>query len=120
MPRPPRLCSCGRVVAYGVRCECQREATRARNARHDLNRPSARERGYGSAWRTARAAFLQAHPLCSHPGCRARATVVHHSVPHRGDMTIFWDRTLWQPLCQPHHDRDAQRLERAERPGRTR
>ena len=114
MPRPPRLCGsgCGRIVAHGALCPCQREATRARNARHDANRPTSRQRGYDRAWEKARAAFLAMFPWCSHPGCRARATVVHHSVPHRGDMKTFWDRSLWRPLCQPHHDRDAQREER--------
>ena len=114
MPRPPRLCGsgCGRIVAHGALCPCQREATRARNARHDASRPPARARGYDSAWRKARAAFLQRFPWCAHPGCSERATVVDHVVPHKGDRALFWDRTNWQPLCGHHHNDHKQRLER--------
>ena len=55
---PPRLCGCGRTVRAGVKCECQRFGDRERKARHDQNRPSARERGYDGKWQKERAAFL--------------------------------------------------------------
>ena len=93
-------------------CECQREATRARNARHDGNRPSARERGYDSAWRKARDAFLKRFPWCAWKGCTAPATCVDHVVPHRADRALFWDRANWQTLCTFHHASAKQRLER--------
>ena len=111
MPRPPHACACGRIVRHGTLCECQREATRARNARHDARRPSARQRGYTAAWEAARLEFLAYHPACA--CCRAPATVVDHVKPHRGDMRLFWDRENWQPLCAPCHNRIKQRLERA-------
>ncbi|WP_084794204.1 HNH endonuclease signature motif containing protein [Pseudoponticoccus marisrubri] len=114
MPRPPRLCSCGRTVAHGTLCTCQRDTKRARDKRHDAHRPSAARRGYSSAWRKARAAFLTLYPICAHPGCTAPATVVDHIIPHRGDHALFWDRSNWQPLCQRHHDADKQRQERSE------
>lgn len=46
----PRVCSCGRLVKRGETCACQRQRDHARKARHDLNRPSARERGYTTKW----------------------------------------------------------------------
>ena len=49
---------------------------------------------------------------CMNKGMRLpMATVVDHSVPHRGDMVLFWDSSLWQSLCATHHSRDKQREE---------
>lgn len=95
---------------------------------------TAAQRGYGYKWQQARAGYLAKHPHCVmclaeigmtdlQPAevvveCARRglpeplATVVDHSVPHRGDMRIFWDRSLWQSLCKTHHDSDKQRIER--------
>ena len=74
------------------------------------------ERGYGSKWRTARKAFLAAHPLCERCERSDRAvpaTVVNHRVPHRGDQVLFWDRSNWEPTCKWHHDSEIQREERS-------
>lgn len=112
---PPRLCHCGRIVKHGLRCECQRKADRARKARHDANRPSARERGYNRAWETARAEYLLHHPhcrMCAEVGRTTPATVVDHIKPHRHDKTLFWLRANWQPLCTRCHNSAKQRLER--------
>lgn len=108
--RPPRLCGCGKVVPSGIRCECQIRADRERKARHDANRPSARERGYGTRWDKARAGYLLKHPACAM--CRKPATVVDHIIPHRGDRDLFWDiKNNWQPLCTPCHSKSKQRKE---------
>jgi 5-methylcytosine-specific restriction protein A len=56
-----------------------------------------------AAWRQARAEFLAMHPACS--TCGARASVVDHRDPHRGDPAIFWDRSRWQPQCACCHNR---------------
>lgn len=96
----PRRCSCGKIVPYGMKCECQIARDRARKAASDRNRPSARQRGYDRKWDTARAGFLAKHPLCR---CGAKATVVDHIQPQRGDRTLFWDSTNWQPLCVRCH-----------------
>ena len=72
-------------------------------------------RGYGHAWRVARAAFLADHPLCvmcMQAGRVVAASVVDHIQPHRGDMALFWDRSNWQPLCAHHHSAAKQREER--------
>lgn len=112
----PRICSCGRIVAHGAICECQRALTRERNARHDAHRPSARNRGYDHEWRKARAEYLAMHPHCrecaSH-GVTRLSTVVDHIIPHRGDKRLFWHRANWQPLCAPCHNSIKQRKERA-------
>lgn len=77
---------------------------------------SSAARGYGYQWQRARLAFLLDNPLCVM--CKARgqvtaACVVDHVKPHRGDMLIFWDRSQWQALCKPCHDRDKAKMERA-------
>jgi hypothetical protein len=39
--------------------------------------------------------------------------VVHHTVRHRGDPDLFWDSSLWEPICPDHHDSEAQAEEKA-------
>jgi len=109
---PPRLCSCGNIVPSGERCACQIVTDRARKARHDRNRPNARQRGYTRQWEQARAEFLRIYPYCAM--CGAPASLVDHITPHRGDQRIFWDKTNWQPLCTPCHSRHKQRQERGQ------
>lgn len=78
-------------------------------------RPSARQRGYGTAWEKARAGFLKSHPfctMCEAEGRLTRAVVVDHTIPHKGDQSLFWDKGNWQSLCKPHHDGDKQSEER--------
>ncbi|MDB5659564.1 MAG: nuclease / probable phage holin-like protein [Cypionkella sp.] len=111
MSRPPHLCNCGRTVAHGTRCQCQIAATRARNARHDAKRPTARQRGYSRKWEQARTEWLFHHPCCAMCG-KAGATVVDHIIPHRGDEKLFWDWRNWQSLCARCHNSAKQRLER--------
>ena len=69
---------------------------------------SAGRRGYGSRWQRESKQFLQSHPLCAEcmkQGRYTKATVVDHIKPHRGDPKLFWDRTNWQSLCKPCHDK---------------
>jgi 5-methylcytosine-specific restriction protein A len=95
----PRHCPHHHRLFTGSRCpDCEREG----KARADARRPNSGERGYDAEWRKARADFLDAHPTCSH--CDAPATVVDHVVAHKGDKTLFWDRSNWQPLCKRCHD----------------
>ncbi len=78
-----------------------------------------RDQLYGRRWRTARASFLAANPLCVFCERRGRvtaATVVDHIVPHRGDARVFWDRENWAGLCAPHHNSDKQAQEKGGRP----
>ena len=69
---------------------------------------SAAKRGYGAKWQKARKQYLSAHPLCvlcQKEGRFRKATVVDHIIPHRGDQKLFLDRSNWQALCKPCHDR---------------
>lgn len=80
----------------------------------EVRRGTASSRGYDGRWRKTRLTFLAQHPLC----CRCEeegrvepATVVNHRIPHKGDQRLFWDRSNWEAVCKPHHDRDIQRDE---------
>lgn len=75
---------------------------------------SSTKRGYGYKWQQARLVFLNANPLCvfcDREGRTTAATVVDHITPHKGDMTLFWDRANWQPLCASCHSSVKQRVE---------
>lgn len=66
-----------------------------------------RNRLYGRRWREARKQFLMRNPcckMCASVGKTVAANVVDHIVPHKGDETLFWDRSNWQPLCTHHHN----------------
>lgn len=72
------------------------------------------ERGYGGRWQRARLGHLSRNPLCwycEQEGRVTQATVVDHSVPHRGDMVLFWDTTLWRSSCGPCHSAKTAREE---------
>ena len=108
--KPPRLCTCGKIVPADECCACQVVRDRARKARHDQRRPTAARRGYNNEWRKARAEFLARFPSCRR--CGAPASTVDNIKPHRGDDRLFWDRSNWQPLCTSCHNRHKQREER--------
>ena len=96
---------------------------------------TAAQRGYGHAWRKAREGYLKKHPFCvmclATAGIEAQtledviiactakridtpwANTVDHKIAHRGDMTIFWDKTQWQSLCSTCHNSHAQRRDKA-------
>jgi 5-methylcytosine-specific restriction protein A len=83
----------------------QSEAERQR--RVDMTRGSSTSRLYGYRWQQERKRFLQQHPLCVHclaKGVITAATVVDHRKAHRGDRTLFWDKSNWDPCCKPCHD----------------
>ena len=99
--RPCRYPGCPNLCDNGV--YCLEHAAYS----NDRLRGGAAARGYDSRWRKARALFLRRHPLCAEckrQGQLTPATVVDHIIPHRGDMTLFWDRENWQPLCACHHN----------------
>lgn len=37
------------------------------------------------------------------------ASVVDHRIPHRGDMTLFWDSSNWQSMAKTCHDKKTAR-----------
>ena len=72
------------------------------------------ERGYGHRWQQARQSFLREFPLCEMCTAKGRVTlaqVVDHRIPHKGDQSLFWDRSNWSPLCKSHHDNDKSAIE---------
>jgi 5-methylcytosine-specific restriction endonuclease McrA len=74
-------------------------------------RPTAAQRGYGSAWQKYRAGYLLSHPYCVKFG--KVASVVDHVKPHRGDQTLFWDKENHAALCRHCHNSYKQRLEKS-------
>lgn len=113
-PKPCMHSGCRALVRDGsTRCP---QHKRVVEKQYDQDRGSSTERGYGSKWQKARAAWLRAHPLCvmcQQEGALVAATVVDHKIPHRGDKKLFWDSDNWQSLCKRHHDADKQRAEAA-------
>lgn len=96
----PRFCTCGRhVVPAGKRCPC----AKARKARSDGSRPSARARGYDGAWEVARARHLSRHPACV--DCGEPATLVDHIVSIRKAPHRRLDPTNYQSMCATCHGR---------------
>lgn len=85
------------------------------NREADKRRGSARARGYSARWDKASAGYIRSHPLCRY--CElvddtTAATLTDHLYPHRGDQTLFWDRSYWIASCKPCHDGFKQRVER--------
>jgi hypothetical protein len=94
MARIPRICPCGYRVAADHQCACQK----ARKAAADKERPSARKRGYDTAWQKAAAAFLK-EPGNQRCACGAPATVVMHRISIRQRPDLKMVRGNWQPGC---------------------
>jgi len=91
-------------------CPCERKRAASRKAQFDRKRPNSSQRGYNGTWDKAKAAFLKRHPRCVM--CGRPADTVDHITPHRGDMTIFWDKANWQSLCAQDHNSAKQRIEK--------
>ncbi|MCY1283417.1 HNH endonuclease [compost metagenome] len=69
------------------------------------------ERGYTYRWQKERERFLAKHPLCCQcekEGRVTEATDVDHIIPHRGDESLFWRESNWQPLCHSCHSAKTQ------------
>jgi 5-methylcytosine-specific restriction protein A len=109
--KPCRHPGCGQLVESGY-CERHRKTQRPRD---DQQRGSSTERGYDYRWQKARDQFLREHPLCQCPECKEGelrllpSSVVDHKVPHKGDMKLFWDRSNWQAMSKPCHDKKTAR-----------
>ena len=74
-------------------------------------RPSARSRGYDSAWQKAARAFL-AHPANAYCECGNRATLVRHkiSIAKRPDLRM--SPSNWMPGCVRCNRLDVEREKR--------
>lgn len=103
--RPCRASGC-RVLHRNANGYCDAHVDQVKSFAREKPRESSAARGYGYKWQQARAGFLVKHPLCLHCEAKGRvvvATDVDHIIPHKGDMTLFWDRSNWQSLCGPCH-----------------
>jgi 5-methylcytosine-specific restriction protein A len=82
----------------------------------ELQRGSARERGYTTGWDKASKAHLQAHPLCDYhllsDGRSVAATLTDHLYPHRQYEGVFWSRQWWVSCCAECHSSFKQAVER--------
>jgi 5-methylcytosine-specific restriction protein A len=94
-----------------------RPSTAAAPAVADLERGSARERGYTPAWDRAAADHRAEHPLCVYcargvfgPARATPAACVDHLYPHRR-YGGFWLKVYWVSSCDECHDGPKQALE---------
>ena len=103
-PSPCRHSGCRALVRDGSGY-CQQHMRQVRQE-SDARRGTRTERGYSNRWLKARATYLRSHPLClacQSGGVVKPATEVDHIIPHKGDQTLFWNSSNWQPLCKPCH-----------------
>lgn len=49
--------------------------------------------------------------FCLARGERTRATEVDHTIPHKGNAKVFWNKDDWQSLCKYDHDVIKQAME---------
>lgn len=75
-------------------------------------RPTARQRGYSTAWEKARAGFLAKHPFCECPLHKGkpdapRSDTVDHIVAHKGNKALFWEHRNWQASTRACNARKA-------------
>lgn len=104
--RAARICSCGRRVPHGLRCECRKAADRVANAK----RPSAAQRGYDAEWRGLSKAFLS-EPQNQHCACGEPATLVGHIISIRQAPHLRLVRSNWKPSCNACNLRQNVRFE---------
>ena len=98
---------CGELVEQPGRCPRHQRVKSSQDAQAEGRRKNAYQRGYDRRWAQARLLFLLSSPLCLCCQKESRitaATVVDHIKPHKGDQSLFWDRTNWQPLCVRCHN----------------
>lgn len=104
--RPCKKCFKTTGNKSGLCDECEVLDKREKTV-NDRKRGSSYARGYGKRWQIASRLFLQKHPLCvvcQKNRVLREATCVDHKIPHRGDMTLFWDEGNWQALCAKCHN----------------
>lgn len=97
--RPCKYPGCAELVPSGYCAAHERPRV--------VERDPERQRLYDRAWQRRRRIHLANHPWCVEclvKGVYEAATDVHHVVPHRGDVKIFWSSPL-QSLCHACHSR---------------
>ena len=105
--KPLRPCNYPGCTALTRTRYCETHAVRS-----TVQRPSAYQRGYTYKWSKQAKEFLRAHPWCAECakiGQLVPATQVDHIIPHKGNQSIFWDKSNWQGLCDSHHSQKTAR-----------
>lgn len=105
--KPLRPCNYPGCTALTRTRYCETHAVRS-----TVQRPSAYQRGYTYKWSKQAKEFLRAHPWCAECakiGQFVPATQVDHIIPHKGNQSIFWDKSNWQGLCDSHHSQKTAR-----------
>lgn len=74
------------------------------------SRPPASQRGYDAEWQKLRAQHLAKQAYCQCQQCKrslspAKADMVDHIVPHRGDDRLRLDPNNLQSMLRSHHSR---------------
>lgn len=69
---------------------------------HDPIRKKTQAMYATTAWQNYRTRFLQINSECY--ACGAKATVVDHLRPHKGDENLFKQTDNHIPLCESHHN----------------
>ena len=54
-------------------------------------------------WRNISKNFLKKYPVCFI--CGSPAKIADHIIPHRGNVSLFYDETNLQPMCWSCHSR---------------
>ncbi|CZT34619.1 hypothetical protein GA0004734_00016360 [Rhizobium sp. 9140] len=112
--RAPSICACGKAVPPGVTCACRARAAAERKARHDLRRPSSRDRGYDATWTREAKAFL-ARPENEFCSCGSPATLVRHVLSIRRAPHLRMNKSNWLAGCARCNARDAAREQQKEK-----
>lgn len=99
--KPPRICSCGKVIPANVVCLC----VQRRRAEADKRRPPAAHRGYDHEWQKAARTFLN-HPHNRFCECGAPAVLVRHVISIRKRPDLRMDMRNWKPGCRRCNARD--------------
>ncbi len=101
--KPCNKAGCRKYVVANGYCQDHQDQVKQK----DSYRGTAHQRGYDHQWRKARLEFLESNPLCvmcQRDGFTKAANVVDHIKPHKGDKSLFWDKSNWQALCKRCHD----------------
>lgn len=103
-PRPCAHPGCAALVVEGQYCDKHK-----RDSVQSFRNCGKERRLYDSVrWRMLRLDQLMCEPfcrLCASHGLRVQATDVDHIIPHRGDPTLFYNRSNLQSLCHSCHSR---------------
>lgn len=96
-------------------CPVPRCPALTRNGRCDAHKRTQERERYNvdvrklyrtARWRQLRARKFAENPLCDDCQAEGRAvpwTELDHTIPHRGDLTLFWDEGNLRGKCKTHH-----------------